>query len=382
MRALFTTSGGYGHFLPMLPIAQSLAARGQEVAFAVPASFTGVAEEAGFRAFPMPTPVPDAVGAKTSADGRATVARYLEQSVLTAPALSRTVEDWGADVIVRETTAWAGWLVGEGTGIPVAVFDFAPTPPVVLAATTGRDFQAARAACGLPPDPRLRTLNRWLHLLAAPPGWYEKPVFGETSHLFQPPPDPDAPEGTAAWRVGAGGGRPLVYVSLGTKFNATPGVLEAILEALADEEFDVVATTGASRPPSLLREAGNITVKEFIPQALIVPHADAVVCHAGYGTLMSALCSGRPAVAIPLGNADGPANGARLAATGAGITMSVQEATRETLRQAVQRVLTEREFRTSARTLADGARELPPLAKAAQLLERLARERRPILATS
>lgn len=52
MRVLFTSTPGYGHFHPLVPIARALAAVGHAVAFACPTSFVATIEAAGFRAFP------------------------------------------------------------------------------------------------------------------------------------------------------------------------------------------------------------------------------------------------------------------------------------------------------------------------------------------
>src|SRR5437764_2264432 len=52
MRILFTTLPESGHFRPLIPIAQAAADAGHDVAFASPACFTTLVEQAGFRAFP------------------------------------------------------------------------------------------------------------------------------------------------------------------------------------------------------------------------------------------------------------------------------------------------------------------------------------------
>jgi hypothetical protein len=47
MRVLVTTTGGAGHLLPLVPIAQGLNRAGHDVRIACPASFTGFAQRYG-----------------------------------------------------------------------------------------------------------------------------------------------------------------------------------------------------------------------------------------------------------------------------------------------------------------------------------------------
>jgi len=52
MRVLFTCVGAYGHFHPLVPLAQALADAGHEVAFATNQAFGVRVQHAGFEAIP------------------------------------------------------------------------------------------------------------------------------------------------------------------------------------------------------------------------------------------------------------------------------------------------------------------------------------------
>ena len=52
MRVLVTTQPGFGHFHPLVPLAQALATAGHEVAVACAPSFRPTVESAGVRAVP------------------------------------------------------------------------------------------------------------------------------------------------------------------------------------------------------------------------------------------------------------------------------------------------------------------------------------------
>lgn len=59
MRVLFTCQPGFGHFLPMVPLARALGKAGHDVAFATGADFLSIVREAGFfRASPSGSSCP------------------------------------------------------------------------------------------------------------------------------------------------------------------------------------------------------------------------------------------------------------------------------------------------------------------------------------
>jgi UDP:flavonoid glycosyltransferase YjiC (YdhE family) len=97
----------------------------------------------------------------------------------------------------------------------------------------------------------------------------------------------------------------------------------------------------------------------------VLPHAAAVVCHGGSGTVLGALAAGVPMVVVPFG-ADQPHNAQRIAAMGAGLAMP--GATAVTLRTAIERVLAEAAFHDSARRLAGEIASLPSLERAVDAL--------------
>ena len=115
------------------------------------------------------------------------------------------------------------------------------------------------------------------------------------------------------------GGRPLVYVTLGTVMNGNIPLFRLIADALADQPFDVVIALGDGIPREALGEvAGNIRVGGFLPQARILERASVVVNHGGYGTVSAALGAGLPLFLLPMG-ADQPYNTERCITAGAAL---------------------------------------------------------------
>ncbi|WP_091440006.1 glycosyltransferase [Micromonospora yangpuensis] len=295
------------------------------------------------------------------------------------PALLDAIANWQPQILMRETTAFAAWLAGELTDLPVAVFDFAPTPGKLLAATAGDLSGSARAAVGLAPDPKLVSLNRWLHFLSAPVGWFSPRVMGPTTHLFQPFPEPANSHTAPEWLRGADDGRPFIYVTLGTFYNTTPGLFEMIFDVLRDEPVHALATVGRDiDPASFGRMPGHIRIERFVPQAAVLAHTDVVICHSGYGSLMGPLRRGIPVVTMPLGAADDTPNAARVAALGAGVVLNEGERSAGSLREALNVVLTESRYRQAAARVAASIAGQPPLREMVGLVERLGMERMPV----
>ena len=163
--------------------------------------------------------------------------------------------------------------------------------------------------------------------------------------------------------------RPLVYVTLGTVFNASLDVFRTVLPGLADEPVDVVVTIGATQDPSALRPVpGNAQVERFIPQATLLPRCAAVVHHAGSGTMMGALGHGLPQVLIPQG-ADNFINASLLERAGTGRALLPGAVTPEKVRQAVRQVLDEPSYSASARRAAAEIAAMPSAADIAAALD-------------
>ena len=97
-------------------------------------------------------------------------------------------------------------------------------------------------------------------------------------------------------------------------------------------------------------------VERWVSEPDVLPHAAAVVGHGGAGTTLSAISFGCPLVTVPLFG-DQPANGVRVATTGAGVVAPIVE-----IGQALERVLEHDSYREAARRVAAEIRAQRPLA--------------------
>ena len=178
-------------------------------------------------------------------------------------------------------------------------------------------------------------------------------MLGVLSDLSGKPSEPLPPE------VSEMSGHPLLYVTLGTVFGSIE-VLRLVLEAIHGLPCNVVATTGPSiDPESLGALPENVLVAPFLPQNLVLARSVAVVSHAGSGTVLGALAARLPQVCLPLA-ADQFINAEQVARRGAGIALATDARDVQSIRRAVEAVLTDDSFATRAAALQGEIEKMTP----------------------
>ncbi|OBB10670.1 glycosyl transferase [Mycobacteriaceae bacterium 1482268.1] len=172
------------------------------------------------------------------------------------------------------------------------------------------------------------------------------------------------------------GDRPVVHVTQGTVDNTDLSrLLRPTIEALADENVMVVATTGG-RPVSALGfpVPRNAHVAEHIPHDLLLPKVDVMVSNGGYGAVQRALAAGVPLVVA--GNTeDKPEVAARVAWSGAGIDLRTGTPTTRAVRNAVREVLGDGRYLRRARELEAAYAQRDGVAEIAALIDEAIGER-------
>jgi MGT family glycosyltransferase len=147
--------------------------------------------------------------------------------------------------------------------------------------------------------------------------------------------------------------------------------LQTILDACADLDVRVVATTGPVVDPSELRPPANAELHRFVPHVELMPHASLLIGHGGHGTTMQALAHGLPMVLMPMHPMlDQPMVARSVAAAGAGRVVR-KKATADELRPLIASMLGDGPHRAAARRLGEEIRALPGAAGAADRIERL-----------
>jgi MGT family glycosyltransferase len=192
--------------------------------------------------------------------------------------------------------------------------------------------------------------------------------------------DPGAEgETLPAWVDELPADRPVVYVSLGTVFNAKArDVFGAVLEALRSEPVTAVLTVGTDNDPADFgAQPDHVHVERFIPQSLLLPYCDAVVNQGGTA-ILPILAHGLPLLLLPQG-ANQFHNAAACVAAGVGRRLLPAEVTPDTVRSGVRALLDDAGLRDAARRVQAELGAMPGPERGVELLERLAAERRPLL---
>lgn len=384
MRALFTCVPGFGHFHPMVPLAQALATAGHEVAFATAPRFCQrVVEPAGFTAFAAGLS-PLEVHQRTLE--RPGVAELDESDVwrfgahmfagVAAPAkvddLVAVAERWPADVVVHDMTDFAGPIAAAAAGIPWAGHSFGAVQAGEFWDLAGDIVAPTWHERGLVPGAR-GGMFRSLYLDICPPSFQDPWIAGVgVARPLRPVPfDTPADQDLPGWIEELPPG-PTVYVTMGTIVNQTPGVFETVLEALASGSANLIVTVGHDRDPADLGpQPGHVHVERYLPQSLVFPRCDLVICHGGSGTTLAALAHGLPMLVLPQG-ANQFWNAERCTAVGVGRHLAPEELTVDAVRHAARGLLADPSYRARAGEVAAEIAAMPAPADVVPLVEDLA----------
>ncbi len=386
MRILFTFIGGDGHFVPLVPVASAAEAAGHTVAVGCGPSMVSTVEAAGFTVFPLGAgtanpperiPLRPLDAAREDQEFRDRFARQGAQ--YRAPHTIELCTDWQPDVLVCDETDFGGMVAAERLGLPYATVLVMAAGSFVRTEVVGEALNELRAEHGLPSDPELDMLHRYLVLSPFPPS-FRDPAYPlpATAHTFCPLIHEAAGDPAPAWSSMLSG-VPTVYFTLGTVFNMESGDLfTRVLAGLRDLPVNVVVTVGHHIDPTEFGPPpANVHIERYIAQGSILPHCSLVVSHGGSGSVIGALAHGRPSVLIPMG-ADQPMNAARCVQLGVARVLDPIGATPGSVRAAVSDVLADPRYRWAAECMRDEFAALPGPAHAVRLLERLAVEQRPI----
>ena len=372
MRILMTTKSGAGHFGPLIPFAHAFRRAGADVLIAAPREAAAMVRSEGLPLWSVDDPPAgerDAIFASLRGTNDAPAERVVADvfaridARAAYPGMLAACHVWQPDVVISEITEFAGPLAAEVVGaasISIAISQQGrgdQVIPLVLPA-----IGELRADFGLRPDPDgARLLDR--PAITLMPAALEDPLVPPAGKVlrFREIPARSADRRAQHW---AEGGEPLVYVSFGSvapTMDLYPDVYRAAMNALADLPVRVLMTIGRGSDSTALEPLpANVHVERWVAQNDVMPHAAAIVCHGGSGTVTMGLAAGVPMVVVPL-FADQPWNAERVAAIGAGVALDGGVNAVPGIGEAVHRLLAEPSYRATAEGVAAAMRALPPV---------------------
>lgn len=350
MRVLFCSVDSPGFLYPLTGLALELRKRGAEVAFTTARSVGATLSLVGIERLPRGKRDGHSFGLNTWADPLRTAVDVKH--------VQHAMQAFAPDLLVTHQLCQAPLLVREMQQVPVAVMGlFSYLWPVQRSegvaaiekirrwrvAEGTRILSEARELFRLPtrePDLTpllgdlfmLRTIPELDSELHALPGGVHAvgPCLWEPGHtadawdaLRARFPRPDAP---------------VVYAQQGRTFRS-PGFWPHLVEGLANESVQVVASTGrmdqpvGDLPPNFLTDL-------HIPQGLVMPHAQVVVSVGTTTAVLGALAHGLPSVVVP-GGGETRDNADKLVAAGCALSLQADGLTAQALHAALDQAVTD-----------------------------------------
>ncbi len=423
---VFFPEGAYGPTNNCVGIGQVLRERGHRVVFVIEESFAGSLEAQGFeerlmRLGPAPEteeepgqfwkdfiretapvfrkPTLDQLGEFIEPTFRALCdgARYVddrlaeivaevepdvvvEDNVVCFPAILASGRPWARIVSCNPLElkdpalppTFSGYAVADRSGWEAYRDEYAR-----VLAPLHEEFSAFCVERGAPPlpDGELIHESAWLNFTLYPaevdyertrppaPTWHRLDTCVRRSDATFDLPD--------ALREGQGA---LVYLSLGSLGSADVELMRRLVEVLADAPHRFIVSKGPQHAEFEL--ADNMWGEEFLPQPAILPQVDLVVTHGGNNTTTECFHFGKPMVALPI-FWDQHDNAQRVHETGFGVRLPTYDFEAADLLGAIDRLLADDDLRSRLGAVSTRVQASPGTVKAADLLERLARDGSP-----
>ncbi len=131
----------------------------------------------------------------------------------------------------------------------------------------------------------------------------------------------------------------LIYIAVGTLYQASLEFFRHCFAAFAGEEYAVILSVGKSIDPADLGAIpDNFTVAQFVPQLAILDEADLFVTHGGMNSINEAVMAGVPMVVVP-NTIEQAVNANRVEQLHAGVYLEPGAVEADSLRKAAAMVL-------------------------------------------
>ncbi|MGW2560426.1 macrolide-inactivating glycosyltransferase [Streptomyces sp. NPDC001514] len=354
--AMFSIAA-HGHVNPSLEVIRELVARGHRVSYAIPPSFAEKVAATGAEPVIYTSTLPtDDEPEAWGTDLIDNIEPFLADAVQALPQLAEAFAGDEPDLVLHDITSYPAPVLAHRWGVPAVSLwpnlvpwegyeeEVAePMTAELKASERGKAYYArfeawlAENGIDIHPDPFVGRPRRAVVLIpkALQPN---ADRVDESVYSFVGACQGDRAE-QGEWRRPADAEKVLL-VSLGSAFTKQPDFYRECVKAFGDlPGWHVVLQIGKFVDASELGDVpANIEVHHWIPQLAVLREADAFITHAGAGGSQEGLATATPMVAVPqavdqFGNAD------MLVSLGVARHVPMEEATADTLREAVLAVV-------------------------------------------
>ena len=343
MRILWFCIPAYGHTNPTIEVVRELTRRGHEVRYYSFEEFREKIEGAGadFVSCDAYLPAIDAKSERKLHEVSTTEMSVLSFRTAAAldPVISQDVESWRPDVLVTDSACFWGKLAALKFNLPwvcsTTTFAFNQQSAKYISQSAS---EVADMVFGLPRMNReIRKLRKLgYHVKSTLDIVQNKPddnTIVYTSRAFQP--CAETFDETHYRFVGPSvrevelqskAGRPLVFASLGTVINDRPGFYRTLIEALRDEDVDLLISCGKAFDPACLGDLpANVRVEHYVDQMEVLSRTSLFVTHCGMNSASEGMWMAVPELLFPL-TGEQRAVARRVAEVGAGILLDEKDA--------------------------------------------------------
>lgn len=163
-------------------------------------------------------------------------------------------------------------------------------------------------------------------------------------------------------------GAPLIYISMGTMYNAEAEFYHTCFDAFADMPYQVVLSIGHRIADDALRPApANFIVRRHVPQVALLQRAALFITHGGMNSANEGILFHVPMLVLPQ-QADHYVVAQRVGELGAGIVLDRGQATVERLQTLAQQVLADPNYKQQCETIAQTLRDAGGYQRAADAI--------------
>ena len=395
-KIVFLNIPAHGHVNPTLPLVQELVRRGEQVLYYNTEDFRPQIERTGasFRAYPDTEMTPAAIANALRAGNITNFSVMVLQT--TEKILTFLLEDLPSeapDLIIFDSLALWGKMaatllnVRVGATISHFIIDFPlstlgarevllmlrqalPNVPGLVMARRQLIRRFGKAA--FPPAKPLfpmrdklnlvftsRELQPEMHMIDATFRFVGPSINPESREVRDTFPLPDA--------------RPVIYLSLGTVHHATPAFFRYYFDTFRDYPAQFIISAGNQMDLKQLGEIPpNFIVRRSVPQLDVLQHTDIFITHGGMNSVHEGLYFGVPLVVIPQ-HFEQLMNGKCAETRGAAIVLDDYRRhgriTASRIRDAVERMVSEPQFRSAARQLQQTLRSTGGYSQAADEIQ-------------